>query len=354
LALLAALSFIALKAKADDPDAWLQDRQARFSAYRAAHPNPDAEIAQIKAKTAALIAASAPKGDLQAALDQPPVIWRAAAQPLELWDGADFPQMIVVPAGEYAMGSAASEVNHQTYEGPRHRVRIGYSFAVGKYPITVGEFAVFVADTHYDAGDQCFTTEEGDQPRRGRDWRNPSFAQTPTHPAVCLNWNDAQAYVAWLSRKTGHAYRLLSEAEYEYINRAGSTTVYWWGDDPAAACAYANGADLDTKARFPQMTTNTCHDGYVFTSPVGSFKPNPFGLYDTTGNAWSWLSDCWNDSYVGAPTDGSANMSGDCTQRLLRRGSWSARPTILRSAERIRYPVDVRIDDHGFRVARSF
>ncbi len=103
------------------------------------------------------------------------------------------------------------------------------------------------------------------------------------------------------------------------------------------------------------MRANTaCHDGYVFTSPVGSFKPNPFGLYDITGNAWSWLADCWNETYVGAPTDGSADMRGDCGQRTLRRGSWSARVTILRSAQRIRYDVGMRVDDHGLRVARTF
>jgi formylglycine-generating enzyme required for sulfatase activity len=344
-------SLAALSAHADDPSAWLKDRQARFAAFHAAHPHPDAEIARIKAKTAALLAAAPP---MDPAVDKPPLSWKATDKPEELWDGADLPEMIVVPAGEYSMGSPTTEYNHQSYEAPLHRVRVGYSFAVGKYPITVGEFARFVAETGYDAGDSCFTSEGGQQPRSGRSWRNPSFPQTSDHPAVCLNWNDAQAYVSWLAKTTGHAYRLLSEAEYEYVNRAGSQTSYWWGEDAAAACLYANGADLDALTHFPQMRANTCHDGYVFTSPVGSFKPNPFGLYDITGNAWSWLADCWNETYVGAPTDGSADMAGDCGQRTLRRGSWSARPTILRSAQRIRYDVGMRVDDHGLRVARTF
>ncbi len=346
-------SLTALAAKAEDSAAWLKDRQARFAAYHAAHPSPDAEIAQIGAKTAALVAAAGPAGEIQAAVDHAPLSWRTSDKLIELWDGADYPETIAVPAGEFSMGSKAEEFDHRAYETPRHRVRIGYSMAVGKYHVTLGEFARFVADTGYDAGNQCFTSEEGRQPRPGRNWRNPSFEQTSTHAAVCINWKDAQAYVAWLSRKTGHAYRLLSEAENEYVNRAGSTTSYWWGEDASAACAYANEADADAKVRFPQLTANTCHDGYVFTAPEGSFKPNPFGLYDTASNVWSWLEDCFNDNYKGAPTDGSPSLTGDCSQRMLRPGSWSARPVLFRSALRIRYPVDVRVDDHGFRVART-
>ena len=276
----------ALAAHADDPSAWLKDRQARFAAFHAAHPHPDAEIARIKAKTAALLAAAPP---MDPAVDKPPLSWKATDKPEELWDGADLPEMIVVPAGEYSMGSPTTEYNHQSYEAPLHRVRVGYSFAVGKYPITVGEFARFVAETGYDAGDSCFTSEGGQQPRSGRSWRNPSFPQTSDHPAVCLNWNDAQAYVSWLVKKTGHAYRLLSEAEYEYVNRAGSQTSYWWGEDAAAACLYANGADLDALTHFPQMRANTCHDGYVFTSPVGSSSPTPSAFMTspaTPGPGW--------------------------------------------------------------------
>ncbi|HVY33695.1 MAG TPA: formylglycine-generating enzyme family protein [Caulobacteraceae bacterium] len=336
-ALLAALVLSALVgagARADDPTVWLKDRQARFAAYRAAHPHPDAEIAAIKAKTAA---------------------WKATEKPLELWDGAELPEMIVVPAGEFAMGSPDAEPNHQNSEAPRHRVRIGYPFAVGKYLVTVGEFARFAAETHYEAGDQCLTMEGGGlDSRTGRDWRHVGFDQTDNHPVICMSYGDAEAYVAWLSKKTGHAYRLLSEAESEYVNRAGSDAAYWWGDDPAAACTYANGADLDAKAQLPQLSANpACHDGYVFTSPVGSFKPNPFGLYDTTGDAWSWTDDCANDSYAGAPSDGSANLAGDCGQHVLRGGSKLNDATFLRAARRIWHLNGVRSFNHGFRVARS-
>ena len=355
-ALLAALALSALAgagAKADDSAAWLKDRQARFAAYRAAHRDPDVEIADIKSKTAALLAGT-PAIDA-AGIDKPPVAWTASETPAELWDGPDLPDMIVVPAGEFTMGSADAEPNHQNSEGPRHRVQIGNAFAVGKYLVTVGEFARFVTDTHYEAGDQCLTMEGGGlDSRTGRDWRHVGFDQTDNHPAVCISYGDAEAYVAWLSKTTGHAYRLLSEAEAEYVNRAGSTTAYWWGDDPAAACAYANGADLDAKARLPRLSANTaCHDGYVFTSPVGRFKPNPFGLYDTTGDAWSWTADCANDTYAGAPTDGSANTAGDCGQHVLRGGSKLNDPSYLRAARRIWHLNGVRSFNHGFRVARS-
>ena len=352
-AVLAVFGLTAVTAKADDTGVWLKDRQARFADYRAAHPNPDAEIAKVKARTQALVAAAGSLGDPLAAADRAPLSWRASDRPLGLWDGAEFPRMIVVPAGEFTMGSKVGEYDHRSWETPRHRVRFAQAFAVGQSPVTVGEFARFVAEIGYDAGDRCFTGEGGEQPRTGRDWRRPSFDQTNAYPVGCLNFADALAYVSWLSKKTGHAYRLLSEAEAEYVNRAGSTTVYAWGDTPAAACAYANGADADALARLPQLNANSCHDGFVFASPVGHFQPNAFGLYDTTGNVWSWLADCWNETYDGAPSDGSANLGGDCSQRLMRGGSWSARPALFRSALRIRYPVGVRVDDHGFRVART-
>ena len=325
--------------------------QARFAAFRAAHPHPDAQIASIKAKTAALIAA-APPFDPQA-VNRPSMIWRASKRPLELWDGAALPEMILVPAGEYAMGSPLAEANRDPREDPRHLVRIAYSFAVGKYPVTVGQFAHFVAATGYDAGDWCHTDEAGEQPKTGRNWRTPGFDQTDNNPVVCVSSVDAQAYVDWLSKTTGHAYRLMSEAEYEYINRAGTTGAFWWGDDTDAACAYANGPDRDTQAAFPAWAANNCQDGYAFTSPVGHFEPNPFGLYDTTGNAWSWLADCYNDSYAGAPSDGSANLGGDCKWHMLRGGAWGRVVTYLRSARLGKDLVANRIYNNSVRVART-
>ncbi|HUO21818.1 MAG TPA: SUMF1/EgtB/PvdO family nonheme iron enzyme [Caulobacteraceae bacterium] len=348
-------------ASADDASAWRNDRLARFATYHAAHPNPDAEIAKIKAKTQALIKAAkadtalaAPTSDTDPLLDPPPVIWRASAAPLELWDGPDYPQMVVVPAGEYTMGSSVTEAGHQANEGPRRRVRVGYSLAVSKYPVTVGEFAQFVAETGYDPGNQCYALKGEKWDRYvDSDWRRPGYDQTSQFPAVCTNASDAEAYVAWLSHKTGHSYRLLSEAEYEYVSRAGSTTAYSWGDDPAAACAYANGFDQDARILTASVTANSCHDGYVFASPVGSFKPNAFGLYDTAGNIWSWLADCGGNDLSAVPSDGSAITGGDCRQRMLRGGAWYDGPLLLRSAQRLKGAAADRGSRRGFRVART-
>lgn len=335
----------------DDTASWQRDRQMRYVAFRAAHPDPEVQIAQIKAKTTALIAASSSTRTKN--VDSAPTIWRASRRPAALWDGVDAPEMVVVPAGDYAMGSATTQPNRDAAEGPLHRVRIGYAFAASKYPITAGEYARFVADAHYDAGDRCYTSEDGAVWKEtvGHNWQRPGFDQTNNSPAVCMNWNDAKAYVAWLSAKTGRTYRLMSEAEYEYANRAGTTTAYWWGDDPSASCRYANGSDLDLKARYPAITTSACRDGFAFTSPVGKFKPNRFGLYDTAGNVWSWVEDCWNDDYRSTPTDGAASQSGDCARHLLRGGSWYYYPRNLRAADRYGNTTEPRVNMDGFRVA---
>jgi len=348
LAALLALTFT--PASADDASIW-KARQARYAAFAAEHRHSDAEIAKIKAKTSALVSKAVPFDP--AAIDKPPIIWRASAKPVELWDGADYPEMIVVPAGEYTMGSSDAEAGHAANEGPRHRVRIGYSFAVGKYPVTKGEFARFIADTGFNPGDSCFNFEPGDQPRPGRNFARTGFDQTIDDPAVCQNEVNAQAYVNWLSRKTGHFYRLLSESEYEYAERAGTTTPFWWGNDANAACLYANGADISTKALIPNRPAANCQDGYATFAPVGSFKPNAFGLYDMVGNAWSILADCWNPTYDGAPADGSPYLGGPCTRRALHGGPWLQDSTTFRSALRTSYEVGGHFIGHGFRVART-
>jgi len=357
IAVVAALAFsgiTAASAKADDMSAWLKARQARFAAFKRHHPHEAAEIAKIKAKTAFAIAASSwPDAD-HAALDPPTHIWSVTDTPVTLWDGPAYPKMVVIPAGEYTMGSPDGEAGRDVDEGPRHRVRIGYSFAMGVTDVTVAEFRRFVAETHYDAGSSCTTNEPGAQPHPDRSFLNPSYSQTIDDPVVCMNLDTIQAYLGWLSKKTGHAYRLATEAEYEYAERAGSTTPWWWGADPDAQCVNANGSDLDTQARFTQLKAANCHDGYVFTAPVGRFKPNPFGLYDMAGEVWSVVADCWNDSYAGAPNDGSAMPGGDCGRRVMRSGSWNNDPLSLRSARRSKNGViDRRAYGIGFRVVRT-
>jgi formylglycine-generating enzyme required for sulfatase activity len=322
--------------------AWMKVRHTGFAAYRAAHPDPDAEIADLKARTAALVAARppAPARSGDAVLQSPPVIWRMPGKPIELWDGPEYPRIIVLPAGEYTMGSSASEQGRLANEGPPHRVRIAASFAVSQYPVTMGEFARFAAETHHDMGEACFTMEHGEYKLRARrDYLHVGFPQTRNGPALCLNFADAQAYVAWLSKKTGHSYRLLSEAEYEYANRAGTVTAYWWGDDIGRGRTNCDGCGSRWDNR--QL------------APVGSFGPNPFGLYDTTGNTLSWLADCWTADYARSPADGSADMNGDCDLHDLRGGSLHSPPRALRSAARSRHWFSLRNITVGLRIART-
>jgi formylglycine-generating enzyme required for sulfatase activity len=338
LTVIAALGCNTFTARADDTSSWLKERRTRFAAFRAAQPNPDTQIAGIKARTAALIAAYAPDSD--PVLDHAPVIWRVSDTPVELWDGPEYPEMIVVPAGEYTMGSPASEPNRQANEGPRHRVRVGYSLAVSKYSVTVGEYRRFVVDTQHDVGEACFTIEHGEYRLRGaRDYQRVGYRQTSNGPVGCVNWFDAQAYVAWLSKKTGHTYRLLSEAEYEYLNRAGTISAYWWGEDIGTNRTVCDGCgSVWDKTRL---------------AVIGSFAPNAFGLYDTTGNNWSWLSDCWNATYAGAPADGSANTNGDCDLHVMRGGGERSPYRELRSASRSRHWFSLRNIVVGFRVAQT-
>lgn len=323
-------------------DGWLKARQVKFAAFRAAHPDPDGEIARLKAATAALVAAAPPFQTAadDASLDRPPVIWRASKAPVELWDGPEYPKMFALPAGEYSMGSPAAEKGHLPMEGPRHRVRIDHNVAVSQSAVTVGEYAAFVADTHHDIGEACFTIEGDDYRLRGnRDFRHVGFNQTDDGPVLCVNWFDAMAYVNWLSKKTGHAYRLLSEAEYEYANRSGSAAPYWWGDEIG-------------KNRANCIGCGSAFDNKVL-APVGSFPANPFGLYDTAGNNLSWLADCWNATYAGAPVDGSAFNTGDCDLHILRGGSLHSVPAGLRSAARSRHWFSLRNVTVSFRVART-
>ncbi|MGH6642151.1 MAG: formylglycine-generating enzyme family protein, partial [Bradyrhizobium sp.] len=177
-----------------------------------------------------------------------------------------------------------------------------------------------------------------------RDWANPGFKQHDRHPVVCVNWNDATAYAAWLSSLTGKNYRLLSEAEREYVTRAGSMTPFWWGKTISTDHAnyngnvtYAGGAEGEWRKA---------------TLPVDSFLANPWGLYNVHGNVWEWTGDCWNDVNADNPGDGTARFTGDCSLRVLRGASFNNYPHTLRSARREREPLVSRIDAIGFRVAR--
>jgi formylglycine-generating enzyme required for sulfatase activity len=274
------------------------------------------------------------------------------------------PEMIVVPAGSFIMGSPPYEMGlyeDLVTEKPQHRVTFSRPFAVGRFHVTVDQFAAFVAETGYDTGSKCGVHESGmwaEAP--GRSWHTPGFAQVGSHPAVCLNWNDAKAYVEWLARVTRKAYRLLTESEWEYAARArtepGSYPRYFFGNDDWALCRYGNGADQTTRSTEPgaaNWAVSPCTDGYTHTSPVGSFLANDFGLYDMFGNAWQWTEDCFNDNYGGALSDGSAWTFNDCSRRVLRGGAWDDNPPSVRSAVRNRVPANFRNTTYGFRVGRT-
>ena len=232
-------------------------------------------------------------------------------------DCAECPQMVVIPAGSFLMGAAESEEGRYENEGPQHRVTIPAPFAVGAYEVTFEEWGACVAEGGcggYRPNDNGW----------GRAWR----------PVIHVSWNDARAYVRWLRGKTGKEYRLLSEAEWEYAARAGTTTRYSFGDE---------------------ITSSDANYGKNIgkTQPVGSYRANGFGLYNVHGNVWEWVQDYWNDSYRGAPNNEEAWKTGDFSWGVLRGGSWYSNPGNLRSANRYRHLTGNRNNSIGFRVART-
>ena len=249
------------------------------------------------------------------------------------------PEMVVVPAGDVMMGSPEKERGRSDEESPQHRVTIANPFAVGKFSITRGEFAAFVKETAYKTEGGCDVWNGSEWKRQpDRSWRSPSFFdQDDRHPVVCVNWHDAKAFAAWLSKKVGKAYRLLTEAEREYAARAKTATRYSFGDDEVWLSQYA----------WYQANSGGA------THPVGEKKPNAFGLLDMHGNVWAWCEDTWHSSYHGAPNDGSAWQTGDTPFRVLRGGSWYRNANGIRSAFRITLSPDGRYNDVGFRVARG-
>lgn len=240
------------------------------------------------------------------------------------------PEMVVAPAGSFTMGSPQGEPDRLRDESPERRVTIAAPFAVGRFAVTFEEWDACVAAggcNSYRPSDQGW----GRGPRPG--------------PVINVSWTDAKAYTQWLSKTTGKTYRLLSEAEREYVTRAGTRTAYWWGSSIARSQANY----FDNQARSGGSSSETPQR----TAPVASFEPNPWGLYQVHGNVWEWAEDCYHGSYQGAPADGSAWTTGDCSRRVLRGGSWFNFPWVLRAAHRFAYSPSARIDTFGFRVARS-
>ncbi len=270
-------------------------------------------------------------------------------------------KLVRIPAGEFMMGSHESLEDlakafpqyeawrfNMTDEFPLHRVRITHAFYMGSTTTTVGQFKQFVADSGqqseaerdgtggygYDADTGQFDTKRNPK----HNWRDPGFPQTDEHPVVNVSWNDAVAFCQWLSRKEGRTYRLPTEAEWEYACRAGTTTRYWVGDDPELLPKIANLYDVTTATTLTQWQKYALHgrDGFVFTAPVASFKPNPWGLYDMHGNAWQWTNDFYGkDYYAHSPIDDPTGPPSNDKQRHVRRGgAWLSWPLYCRATFR--------------------
>ena len=287
-------------------------------------------------------------------------------------DCADCPEMVVIPAGAFTMGSSGSEKTWAATHGldaasvgdeasqhkvslrdfalavadeaPQHKVSLR-SFALGKYDVTRREYAAFVSETGHRADGGCYENGPNSAKRAGASWKNPGFKQTDNDPVICVSWDDAQAYVSWLNRKlqrSGSAsgdgpYRLPSESEWEYAARAGTTTRFWWGDDESAATAHA---------WYKENSGGQTH-------PVGLKPANRFDLYDMAGNVWQWTQDCYAESYAAAPNNGTAAEMGKQCLRVDRGGSWYFPTWLLRPATRERNPAGCRDKVMGFRVART-
>lgn len=278
----------------------------------------------------------------------------------KLKSGGEGPVMVTLPAGHFEQGSPSYESDRATDESPLHGVSIR-AFSLGKHEVTRGEYRKFIEATGYKTDAErnvtqgCFSHKGGTDFGWNKDasWRDAGFPQDDSHPVVCVNHNDAQAYAEWLRIETGKPYRLPTESELEYANRADTTSSWPWGADGNAGCDAANYGDASAHSRFSTWATAACDDGHVFTAPVGSFRANSYGLHDTAGNVWEWTQDCWNGNYNEAPNDGRTWASGDCTRRVLRGGSWFNRPQRLRSAARYSHPATTRYLDVGFRMARD-
>lgn len=268
--------------------------------------------------------------------------------------------MVVIPAGKFVMGSPADEQNRSKDEGPQHEVMIEKIFALGQYEVTRGEFAAFVRGSGHKQPNDCISFTKEGEIKNDANWMNPSYSQTDIHPVVCVSAEDADAYAHWLSQKTGKRYRLPTEAEWEYAERAGNQSLYPWGTDPDSACQYGNVLDQSVKQPLAKLHKkfNTqdsmlfnCNDQHVFTAPVGSYQANAFGLWDVSGNVLEW--NC--SAYTEGGYDGhEKSCTDDINTRLVRRGgSWLHEPNGVRSALRDGETPSFRHFVLGFRLAQD-
>ncbi len=267
------------------------------------------------------------------------------------------PPMVEIAPGSFLMGAEGGEEGRP--EGPVHRVSITRPFALASTETTLAAFRLFVSDSGYEPAEECRTLVDGSwQNSERHSWREPgaTIEYDDDSPVVCVSWRDAVAYTEWLSRRSGVAYRLPSEAEWEYAARGGSNGIFFWGDDAADGCRFAN---LYDRSAAPSLGFRwdeaPCSDGYVTLAPVGALAPNPFGLYDMLGNVWEWTADCYIAPYpeVADPQRPITSDSKSCERRSVRGGGWITRPDRQRLTFRGRDPEQRRMSYFGFRVARS-
>jgi formylglycine-generating enzyme required for sulfatase activity len=305
------------------------------------------------------------KGDIQGR----PLLLRLAAPILTNSIGM---KLVLIPAGEFQMGSTAEDLDRlealfpgsKRYledEKPQHTVRITKPFRAGVHEVTVGQFKAFVAASGYKTeaetdgkGGWGWNEAKGEFEQDPKyTWRNPGFPQADSHPVVLVSWNDAVAFSKWLSAKEGVEYRLLTEAEWEYVCRAGTTSLFPEGDDPESLAKVGNVADARAKAKIPGSTAIQSDDGHLYTAPVGSYRANRWGVHEMHGNVWEWCADGHDASYYAAsPRDDPPGAAG-ASARVNRGGGWDSNPRRCRAANRDGYPPSSRGAVLGFRVVRA-
>ncbi|HAU37527.1 MAG TPA: DNA recombination protein RecF [Phycisphaerales bacterium] len=290
-----------------------------------------------------------------------PATQPAGGTSLDLGNGVSL-KLVLVPAGKFLMGSPSDEKNRSNDEGPQREVTIRRPFYLAETPVTLDQFTAFVKDSGYQTeAERTPPRVTGSEVRGGRaelvrsrvyTWRNPGFEQKGDHPVVRVSWNDAQAFCDWLSKKSGRKVHLPTEAQWEYACRAGTKTAYPWGGNPDDGKGWANGRDQSYRKMYPKGAAEqffNWDDGFVNTSPVGTFRANAFGLRDMVGNVWQWCGDYYEKYGSGAAEDPTGPDKG--SQRVLRGGAYVVVPWCCRSAARSgRTPTD-RNPQTGFRIA---
>ncbi len=270
-------------------------------------------------------------------------------------------EFVFVKGGCFQMGSPSSEKDRDSDEGPLHGVCVD-DFYMGKYEVTVGQWREFIRSLSYRTEaerdvkkDGCWSLKNGDWGYYdGIYWDNVGFSQKESQPVACVSYNDVEKFIHWLRKKSGRKYRLPTEAEWEYAARGGTTTARFWGDGERAACRYANVYDQTAKRKYDfSWKSFDCDDGYDATAPVGSFKPNNFGLYDMLGNVWEWTGDWYGGKYYANSPRNNSQGPASGSRRVNRGGGWDYGPAYVRSADRDRGIPWLRYSYLGFRLVLS-